>query len=67
MSALIALRSLLLFLDVRYTARGYTILLIDFFLFLFRFLVEFNEFYRIIKSSMDSEHRYCTGYLDNVH
>ena len=31
---------------------------IDFFLFLFRFLLEFNEFYRIIKLSMDSEQYY---------
>ena len=32
--------------------------LIDFFLFLFRFLVEFDEFYRIKKLSMDGEHHY---------
>ena len=31
---------------------------IDLFLFLFKFLVEFNEFYRIIKLSMDSEQHY---------
>ena len=31
---------------------------IDFFLFLFRFLVKFNEFYRIKKLSMNSEHHY---------
>ena len=31
---------------------------VDFFLFLFRFLVEFNEFYKIKKLSMDGEHHY---------
>ena len=32
--------------------------IVDLFLFLFRFLVEFDEFYRIIKLSMDSEQHY---------
>ena len=32
---------------------------IDFFLFLFRFLVEFDEFYRVKKLSMDIEHHYA--------
>ena len=43
----------------------------DFFLFLFRLLVEFNEFYRIRKLSMDSKwqniHGYHTVFMDNVH